>query len=323
MKAVQLTSLDGPDAVALVEVAVAPLSKAQVRIKIEAAGVNFADLLMTTGTYQATPDTPFTMGMEASGTVVEVHPDADGVFPGDRVMVHINGGAFCEEIVTDDANCFVIPHSMSFQEAAAFPVAYGTAHLGLSHRAKLLDGDVLMVHGAAGGVGLTAVQVGKALGATVIATAGSDEKLQIAADAGADHTINYRTDAIRDRVKETVGSVDVVFDPVGGDVFSQSLRCVKPEGRILVIGFASGEVPQIPANILLVKNIDVIGFYWGAYVTLNRPAFRQSMEELLRLFSDGRLAPHVGATFSFAQARDAFDLLKSRKVTGKIVLTPA
>ncbi len=323
MKAVQLTSLDGPDAVALADIQAGPLGARQVRIRVEAAGLNFADLLMMDGSYQATPPTPFTMGMEAAGTVLEVDSAADGVFPGDRVLAHVSSGAFAEELVTGDANCFVIPHAMPFDAAAAFPIAYGTAHLGLSHRGRLKEGEVLMVHGAAGGVGLTAVQVGKAMGATVVATAGGGEKLEVARRAGADHLIDYRSESIRDRVKELVGGVDVVFDPVGGDAFKQSLRCINPEGRILVIGFAGGEVPQIPANILLVKNVDVIGFYWGAYAALDRETFRRSMEDLLRMYEDGKLTPHIGGRFPFSGARDAFDLLKSRKAAGKIVLTPS
>jgi len=323
MKAVQLTSFDGPAGLDVAEVPAGPLAGRQVRIRVEAAGLNFADLLMMDGSYQATPPVPFTMGMEAAGTVLEVDEASDGVFPGDRVLAHVSSGAFAEELVTADSNCFVIPHGMPFEEAAAFPVAYGTAHLGLSHRGRLKEGEVLMVHGAAGGVGLTAVQVGKAMGATVVATAGSDDKLEIARQAGADHLINYRSESIRDRVKELVGGVDVVFDPVGGDAFKQSLRCINPEGRILVIGFASGEVPQIPANILLVKNVDVIGFYWGAYAGLDKAAFRQSMETLLRLYEDGRLTPHIGGRFPFSAAGEAFDLLKSRKAAGKVVLTPS
>ena len=323
MRAVQLTSFDGPAGLTLAEIDPAPLGRRQVRIKVEAAALNFADILMMTGTYQATPEPPFTLGLEAAGVVTEADRDADGVFVGDRVMVHIGSGAFAEEIVVDDLDCFVIPPEMPFDEAAAFPVAYGTAHLGLTRRGRLAEGEVLLVHGAAGGVGLTAVQVGKALGATVVATAGSAEKLAIAETAGADHLIDYSSESIRDRVKETVGGVDVVFDPVGGDAFSQSLRCIRPEGRILVIGFAGGEVPQIPANILLVKNADVIGFYWGSYVDLNRDAFRQSMEDLLLLYRDGRLRPHVGARFPFAEAETAYDLLRSRMAAGKIILTPA
>ena len=213
MKAVQLTSFEGPGAVSVNDIDGGGLGERQVRIRVEAAGLNFADLLMMNGSYQATPPVPFTMGMEAAGTVLEVDSASEGVFPGDRVLAHVSSGAFAEELVTDASNCFVIPHAMPFEEAAAFPVAYGTAHLGLTHRGRPEEGEILMVHGAAGGVGLTAVQVGKALGATVVATAGSDDKLEIARRAGADHLINYRSQSIRDRVKELVGGVDMVFDP--------------------------------------------------------------------------------------------------------------
>ncbi len=322
MKAVRLTALTGFDAIRVEEVASQPLESRQVRIKVRAAGLNFADLLMAGGTYQATPEPPFTMGMEVAGEVVEVHPDADGVFPGDRVMARPGQGAFAEEVVTLDRNCIVIPHKMSFDEAAAFPIAYGTAHLGLSRRGRLKSGEVLMVHGAAGGVGLTAVQVGKAMGATVIATAGADDRLAVAKENGADHVINYRTESIRDRVKEMTGGVDVVFDPVGGDAFKQSLRCMNPEGRIVVIGFASGEVPQAPANILLVKNVDVIGFYWGGYAAFDPDAIRASLEQLLLMYSDGLLVPHISHRVPFGRVQEAFALLRDRKATGKVILTP-
>ncbi|WP_425407205.1 NADPH:quinone oxidoreductase family protein [Hwanghaeella sp.] len=323
MKAVRLTALTGFDAIRIEDVETRPLASREVRIKVHAAGLNFADLLMAGGTYQATPEPPFTMGMELAGEVVEVHPDADGVFPGDRVMARPGQGAFAEEVVTADRNCIVVPPSMSFEHAAAFPIAYGTAHLGLSRRGRLKSGEVLMVHGAAGGVGLTAVQVGKAMGATVIATAGSDERLAIAKANGADFTINYRTDSIRDRVKEMTGGVDVVFDPVGGDAFKQSLRCINPEGRIIVIGFASGDIPQAPANILLVKNVDVIGFYWGGYGGFAPEAIRNSLEQALSLYGDGLLTPHVSHVLPFDRVQEAFALLRDRKATGKVLLTPA
>lgn len=323
MKAVRLTALTGFDAIRVEEMETKPLESRQVRIKVHAAGLNFADLLMAGGTYQATPEPPFTMGMELAGEVVEVHPDADGVFPGDRVMARPGQGAFAEEVVTADKNCIVIPPNMSFDEAAAFPIAYGTAHLGLSRRGRLKSGEVLMVHGAAGGVGLTAVQVGKAMGATVIATAGGDDRLAVAKENGADHIINYRTESIRDRVKELTGGVDVVFDPVGGDVFKQSLRCINPEGRIVVIGFASGEVPQAPANILLVKNVDVIGFYWGGYGGFAPEAIKTSLEQALTLYNDGRLVPHISHRVPFDRVQEAFALLRDRQATGKVILTPA
>ena len=205
-------------------------------------------------------------------------------------------------------------------QAAAFPIVYGTSHVALTHRCPVFPGDVLMVHGAAGGVGLTAVEIGKALGATVVATAGSDEKLAIAKQYGADYLINYRTEDIREKVKEYVGGADVIYDPVGGDVFKASLRCINYEGRIVLVGFASGDVPQIPANILLVKNCSAIGFYWGSYRKKKPEVHRRSYDALVGLYEEGKLKPHVSHVLPMEQAAEALQLLIDRKSTGKVVL---
>ena len=209
--------------------------------------------------------------------------------------------------------------------AAAFPIAYGTSHLALKHRAALAPGETLLVHGAAGGVGLTAVEIGKRLGATVIATATGEEKLAVAAAAGADHLIDSRADDLRDRVKALTGGrgADVVYDPVGGRLFEESLRATALGGRILVVGFASGTVPQIPANILLVKNISVLGFYWGQYETLAPAWMRSSLCELLDWLAKGEIRPHVSQTYPLDRAVEALAALKARKSTGKVVLKVA
>lgn len=291
-----------------------------VRIAVHAAGLNFADILMCSGEYQDTPDLPFTPGMEVAGEVVEVAPDAEGVFVGDRVVARVDSGGYAEEVMARSGDCWVMPTALDMAQGAGYPIAYGTSHVALTRRAKLQPGEVLLVHGAAGGVGLTAVEIGKAMGATVVATAGSAEKLEIAKSRGADHLINYREENIRDRVRELVGGADVVYDPVGGDVFSQSLRCINPEGRLVVVGFAAGEVQKIPANILLVKNCDVIGFYWGAYAKQNPGVLRQSFAELARMVDDGKLNPHVSHALPLAEAPAALDLLAGRSSTGKVVL---
>ncbi|MGE5516017.1 MAG: NADPH:quinone oxidoreductase family protein [Bacteroidota bacterium] len=310
-------------ALELRDVASPPLSPGQVRIQVAAAGVNFADTLFIAGKYQEKVAPPLVPGMELAGTVVELGADVVGLAVGDRVMAAVTGGAFAEQAVAEQTDVIRLPDALDFVTAAGFPVAYGTSHLGLKAKAGLKSGEVLVVHGAAGGVGLTAVEVGVALGATVIATAGGPDKVRVALDHGAHHGIDYKTEDIRERVKELTGGrgADVIYDPVGGDVFDASLRAVAPDGRILVIGFASGAVPQIPANILLVKNVTVIGYWWGAYRKLNPALVRESLAECVQWWADGRLHPHVSQTLPLEQAADALALLKSRAATGKVVLT--
>lgn len=293
-----------------------------VRIAVHAAGVNFADSLIIAGKYQEKVEPPFVPGMEAAGVVVETAPGVETCRPGDRVMAPLDGGGFAEEAIARAEDVMVIPDAMDFVTAAAFPVAYGTSHHGL-RKTGLRAGETLLVHGAAGGVGLTAVEIGRCLGATVIATAGGPDKLAVAAEHGADYGIDYKTEDVRARVKALTDGrgVDVVYDPVGGDVFEASLRCTAPDGRILIVGFASGGVPQIPANILLVKNITVIGYYWGAYRRLDPDALRASFTELLGWYAEGRLMPHVSHVLPLAEANDAIALLKRRAATGKVVLT--
>jgi NADPH2:quinone reductase len=293
-----------------------------VRIKVHAAGVNFADSLITGGKYQEKMEPPFVPGMELSGVVVEVATGVTSCKPGDRVMATVTGGAFAEEAVVDWTDVHVLPEALDFITAAGFPVAYGTSHLGLK-KAGLKAGETLVVHGAAGGVGLTAVEVGKALGAIVIGTAGGSDKVKVALDHGADHGIDYKAEDIRERIKALTDGrgADVIYDPVGGAVFDASLRSIAADGRILIIGFASGTVPQIPANILLVKNVTVIGYYWGAYRKLNPAMVRDSMQEALEWWAAGKLCPHVSKVMDLADAASAIEMLKSRAVTGKIVLT--
>jgi NADPH2:quinone reductase len=293
-----------------------------VRIRVHAAGVNFADSLITGGKYQEKMEPPFVPGMELSGVVVEVAEGVTSCRPGDRVMASVTGGAFAAEAVAHWTDVHILPDALDFITAAGFPVAYGTSHLGLK-KAGLKAGETLVVHGAAGGVGLTAVEVGKALGATVIGTAGGPDKVRVALEHGADFGIDYKAEDIRERVKALTGGrgADVIYDPVGGAVFDASLRCIAADGRILIIGFASGTVPQIPANILLVKNVTVIGYYWGAYRGLAPDMVRESMAEALDWWAAGRLRPHVSKVMGLDEAVAAIDMLKGRAATGKIVLT--
>lgn len=298
------------------------LPAGHVRIRVHHAGINFADTLIIAGKYQLKPSLPFTPGFELSGEVLECAPGVQACKPGDRVMAVVDYGAFAEQAVTPEANVFVLPESVDGIAAAAFPVAYGTAHLGLRYRVDVKPGEVLVIHGAGGGVGLTAVEVGKKLGATIIATASSDEKLALARAAGADHVLNSGLEDLREQIKALSGGAgaDVVYEPVGGALFEASLRSTRPGGRILVVGFASGDVPQIPANILLVKNISVIGFNWGAYRQLAPALMRRSCEELLQWLADGSLRPPVSQVFPLADVTRALQALRSRSTTGKVVL---
>ncbi len=300
------------------------LPEGHVRIAVHACGVNFADTLIIRGEYQEKPPFPFSPGMEVAGTVIEVAPGIEGagIREGDRVLAMLEaGGGYAEEAVARASDVTPIPDGMDWAAAAAFPVVYVTSHLALSHRARLQPGEVLLVHGASGGVGLTAVEVGKALGATVIATASSPEKLKVAREHGADHLVNYTTEDIRERVREIAGGADVVYDPVGGDAFAASLRCINPGGRILVIGFASGRIPEIPANHLLVKDAAAMGLSLGQLRNHNPEAVQAAMRELLAWYAQGRLHPHVSQVFPLEEYVEALRLLVDRRSTGKLVLS--
>jgi NADPH2:quinone reductase len=298
------------------------LEPGAVRIRVAAAGLNFADTLLMVGRYQEQVEPPFAPGLEVAGRVVECAAGVTSLHAGMRVMAVLPAGGFAEQVVAPAIDVIPIPDSMGFDVAAGFPVAYGTSHHSLTVRAGLRAGEVLLVHGAAGGVGLTAVEIGHALGATVIATAGTAEKLAVAKEYGAAFGINYRDEDVKRRVRDLTGGhgADVVYDPVGGPVFEASLRCTAMDGRLLVIGFASGEVPQIPANILLVKNLTVIGYYWGAYRRTRPQQLQDGFNELMRWFGEGRIRPQISARFPLEQANEALDLLRRRGSTGKIVL---
>ena len=299
MKAVICKQRGTPQDLFIEELASPSVTAGQVKVAVHACGINFADTLMIAGQYQVKPPFPFTPGFEVAGEVAAVGPEVTQYKPGDRVIAFTDYGGYAEEVITPATSCLPIPDNMNFVDAAAFMVAYGTSHLALDHRARLQAGEVLLVHGAAGGVGLTAVEIGKHMGATIIATASTPAKLAIAQQYGADHLINYREENFRDRVKEITGGkgADVIYDPVGGDVFDQSLRCLNLEGRLLVIGFASGRIPQIPANLALVKNCNIVGVYWGAYSQRQPHTLLQSMQTLLDWYSQGKLKPHISATY--------------------------
>lgn len=319
MRAFQTVSFDTEPK--LLEVEQPTPQSGQVALRIEACGLNFADTLMAIGTYQDTPEPPFTLGMEVCGTVISQGEGVKNPQIGDRVAVFGGHGGLADVGLFDADHCRKVPDTMPSDVAAGFIVAYGTSHLALADRAKLQAGETLLVLGAAGGVGLTAVELGKQMGATVIAVARGAAKLEVARAAGADHLIDSDTQDITAEVK-ALGGVDVVYDPVGGDMFKAALRTCKPRARYLVIGFASGTVPPVPANIILVKNIDVIGFYWGGYLKFRPDVLGDSLSVVMNWYAQGRLKPHISHVLPLNQANDALDLLKNRKSTGKVVVTP-
>ncbi|MCB2119703.1 MAG: NADPH:quinone oxidoreductase family protein [Rhodobacteraceae bacterium] len=290
----------------------------EVRIRVAACGLNFADLLMIEGSYQDCPAPPFALGMEIAGIVDKAGPEGDGPRIGTRIAAFAGSGGLSEYLCVPAASCVEIPDAMPFEHAAGFLVAYGTSHLALTHRARLQPGETLLVLGAAGGVGLTAVEVGRLLGARVIAVARGRDKLAVAEKAGAQHLIDADAD-LRAEVK-ALGGADVVYDAVGGDMFQAALRATRPEGRLLSIGFASGKVPQVPANHLLVKNLSLIGFYWGGYLKFRPDLLAASLGELMQWYRAGRLSPHVSHILPLDRAEEGLALLRDRKSTGKVVI---
>lgn len=324
----------GPAEIHRVEEVSAPsLTPGSIRVQVHATALSFANLLVIEGKHQNTPPLPFTPGTEIAGTVAEIAPDVETTLkPGDRVCAGLPAGGFAEEAVIDAANVFAIPDALDFAAATQFPTIYATAYAALVWRAHIEPGEVLLVHAAAGASGLAAVQIGKALGARVIATAGSPEKCAVAIEHGADHVIDYRAQDFRKEVLAlTEGrGADVIFDPVGGDVFDKSLRCIAPLGRIIPMGFASGDIPSIPANLVLVKNIDVIGIYWGYYMAWGktqadpqtRRKVRAMFAELFALAEQGKLRPITDSILPLEAFAQGLNRITERSVVGKVVLAP-
>lgn len=294
----------------------------EVLLRIAACGLNHADLLMIEGRYQERPALPIALGMEVSGEVVATGAGVSDLRPGQRVAVFAPCGGLAEYGVFPAAHCLALPEALPHPEAAALQIGYGTSHLALRHRARLTAGETLFVTGAAGGVGLTAVEIGHRLGARVIASARGAARLEVARAAGADEVIDTTTCTDLRAELDALGGVDVVYDTVGGADFMAALRACKPEGRLIPIGFAGGEVPQIPANLLLVRNLDVIGLYWAGYMRFRPEALRDSLAELVGWHAAGGLKPHIGARLPLSRAPEALGLLRDRTVTGKIVVEP-
>ncbi len=317
MRALLVDSHDAPPKET--EVAMPDPGPDDIRVRIEACGLNFADLLMMKGTYQDTPTLPFTLGMEVAGVVDEVGASVADFRPGDRVAVFGGQGGLAEFGLFEARRAVKLPDAMKAVDAAAFQIAYGTSHVALDHRARLQPGETLVVLGAAGGVGLTAVEIGKLMGARVVACARGAEKLAVAQKAGADHLIDAETADLRAEIK-ALGGADVVYDPVGGDQFEAAFRACNPEARLLPIGFASGDVPRIKANHLLVKNLSVMGLYWGGYLAFRPDIITRSLHTLMGWYTEGRLKPHVSHVLPLARAGEGLELMRTRKSTGKVVI---
>ena len=317
MRAMQVTELGQP--LSMQDIPVPVAAAGQVVVRVHTCGLNFGDLLIIKGTYQERPQVPFTLGMELCGTVTEVGEGVTDLQVGQRVAAYCGFDALADYAAIPASVCVPVPDQMTDEHAAAFLIAYGTSHVALDYKAHLKAGERLLVLGASGGVGLTAVELGKLMGAEVVAVARGAEKLEVAKAAGADHLINSDTDDIREIVKG-LGGADVVYDPIGGDQFKAALRACRPEARLIPLGFASGEVPQIPANHLLVKNLTVIGFYWGGYTRVNPKVLTDSFRVLTDWYTQGKIHPHVSNVLPLEQANEALDLLRTRKATGKVVV---
>lgn len=319
MKAIQITTLDGPHAVELVDAEDPIGGDGQVVIKVAAAGVSFPEVLQTRGLYQIKPPLPFTPGSEVAGEVVSA-AEGSGFTAGDRVAGFCLLGGFAEFAVAQADMVFALPDAMSFEQGASLPLNYLTAYFALVERGKIAEGESVLVHGAAGGVGTAAIQIAKAFGAgRVIAVTSSPEKGAVALEAGADEFV--LAEGFKDAVKAG-GGVDLVVDPVGGDRFTDSLRCLKDDGRLLVIGFTDGEIPTVQVNRLLLNNLSVVGVGWGAYV-LKRPGhIAKEWAAILPHIESGALNPVIGRTYALEDAGEALALLDDRVATGKVVLTP-
>lgn len=323
MKIWQVTHYGEPEEMVLAELEPPVPGEGEVLIRNRACGLNFFDLLQCQGKYQARPAFPFTIGAEVSGTVDSVGPGVASLSPGDRVLSLPRGGGFSEFTLVKASRAYRIPDSMSFEQAAGMPVVFQTSLFALDYRGKLKSGEWLLVHAGASGVGTAAIQLGKAMGARVIATAGSAEKLEFCASQGADHVLGYSDPSWVDEVKQICGrfGADVIYDPVGGDVFDLSSKVIAPDGRLLVVGFASGRIPSLRANRALLKNMSLVGVFWGRHCDEN-PGFMESLhEQLIDMFLAGTINPPIGASFPFEAAPQGIRALANRQVRGKAVLT--
>jgi NADPH2:quinone reductase len=323
MKAVVCKQYGPPESLVFEEMPSPRPGPGEAVVSVKAASVNFPDVLIIQNKYQFKPPLPFSPGSELAGVVKEVAPDVAGFKPGDKVIAFTTYGAFAEEVKTEASRLVPMPQGMDYPQAAAFLLTYATSDHALRDRGSLQAGETLLVLGAAGGVGLAAIDIGKALGARVIACASSEDKLAVCREHGADEGIDYAAEDLRERIKALTGGrgVDVVYDPVGGPYSEPAFRSLAWRGRLLVVGFAAGDIPKLPLNLALLKGASVVGVFWGDFARREPQKFAESVRQLARWYAEGKLRPHVSQTLPLARAADALKLMAARQVKGKLVLT--
>jgi NADPH2:quinone reductase len=324
MKALLCKRYGGPDDLAVEDIAEPVAGPGEAIVDVKAAALNFFDTLIIAGKYQTKPAMPFSPAAEFAGVVKSLGPGVDGIKTGDRVLGYLGYGAARERVVVKADRLIPIPDALDFDRAAGLVVTYGTTLHALKDRAHIRERETLAVLGASGGVGLAAVELGKAMGARVIACASSDDKLAFAKKHGADDTINYASDDLKEALRRVTGGkgADVIYDPVGGAYAEQALRSIAWQGRFLVVGFAAGEIPKIPLNLALLKGCDIVGVFWGSFVERDPAGHRANTRQILDWVVSGKLSAHVQATYPLADAATALKALAARKVMGKIVLHP-
>ena len=322
MKAMLCREYGPPESLVLAEHELPALGPKDVRVRVHSAGVNFPDLLIIQGKYQFKPPFPFAPGSEVAGEVIAVGDQVAKFTPGDRIIARTGNGGFAEETQAEESKCMALPDAIGYDVGSSISLTYGTTAHALIQRGELKAGEWLLVHGASGGVGLSAVEMGKAMGAKVIGTGGSDEKLKAVLDHGADHVINYSDGPFKEQVKELTGGsgADVIYDPVGGDCFDQSLRCINWNGRLLVIGFTSGRIPEAPANLALLKGCAIVGVFWGRFTEIEPETNEKNMGLVFDMLREAKIKPHISHTFSLEETPKALNALINRQVVGKAVI---
>ncbi len=325
MRALVCKEFGPTENLALEEVATPTPGKGEILMEIKATGVNFPDVLTVQGKYQFKPELPFIPGAELAGIVSAVGEGVTSRKVGDKVIATTQVGAFAEQCVVSEHTTFEMGNTMSFEQAAGFAITYGTSYYALKQQANIQPGETLLVLGAAGGVGIATIQIAKAMGATVIAAASSEEKLDFACEAGADLRINYSTENLKDKVKELTGGkgVDVVYDPVGGDFSEQAFRAIAWDGRFLVIGFASGPIPAMPLNLALLKGASLVGVFWGSWAARAPMESRKNFDELIEMIDSGKFSPLVTEVYSLDDYKAAFASISERRAKGKVILSNA
>lgn len=322
MKAILCKAYGLPSSLVLEDIESQKPKEKEILVSLKACGVNFPDTLIIQGLYQFKPPLPFTPGSDIAGIVKEVGSEVKHLKVGDEVFGFVPYGGFAEEVIVPSNACFPKPPSMDFPTAASFLLAYGTSYHALKDRAQLKEGETLLVLGASGGVGLAAVELGKIMGAKVIAAASSDDKLALCKEYGADETINYETEDLKNRIKELTDGqgVDVVYDPVGGHYSEAALRSMAWEGRFLVVGFAAGEIPKIPLNLTLLKGCSIVGVFWGSFAMKTPKKNMVNTVELMQWYGEGKLKPHIHGIYPLADTSKALEEMMNRRVKGKVVI---